>query len=124
MEKVNSTTCERRNNEFRFVRVTKDNLTDVITFLGEDFIAITGGMPIQYKGNTYQYDTTERTTCDPDFGSVVVVFNSNGVTMLTTIDNYIVRDDIVGYIVLPSERFKECYTEIPTVYKGDILNMV
>lgn len=108
--------CERKDNEFYYVQVTKDNLPDVITFLGKDFVAITNGKAINYGGAKIQYNANEEVEPNPtdlaNFLQGMVVFESNGEIRVAVMGDYIVQDPLIGYIVIKPHLFDQFYKHI------------
>ena len=115
--------CERRNNAFSSIQVTKDNLPDVITLLGKDFVAITNGKAINYGGAKIQYSVNEEVESDwtdvVNFRHGMVVFESNGEIRVAVTGDYIVQDPLVGYLVVKPELFDQFYKILGTVDRAE-----
>ena len=102
-------TCVRTINTFNYVDVTPNNLEEVIAFLGTDFVAITGGQAIQYRGMTIRYNNDEQFTPEPNLATGLIVFNVNDTVKVAAFGSVIIKDPMLGYIIASRETFDVYY---------------
>lgn len=89
---------KRVDNRFEAMAFTKETLLDLISWLGESFVAFTGGQPISVDG--IEYGTDPNADPNPNGTGKILFRNVNGRVMTAAIGTFIVKDPMLGYLVL------------------------
>ena len=106
--------CARSTNLFAYRVFTRNNLLEVIDWLGGNFVAITNGGAVTISGATIQYgDDASKTLPGLGTGLLVIRNGMNNQLIAASVGSYIVEDPMLGYVVLSEESFDRFYRDVP-----------
>ena len=93
---------KRVDNRFEAMAFTRETLLDLIDWLGDSFIAITNGHPVTVDGVEYAANPNEGPN---PLGTGKILFrNVNGRVMGAVLGTFIVKDPMLGYLILNGEQ--------------------
>lgn len=104
----------RKDNAFQYRVMNLLPISEIISWLGEDFIMLTNGEKVTYSGVDIAYG--EDMPAEP-LKRVMLVFRNpirNNIAV-ATVGDVIIKDTMVGYYVMSTEKFAEFFTVDPPV---------
>ena len=97
-----------RETRFDAVHFTgvDDNAAEVISWLGEDFVAFTNGSPVIVGETRYEHPAFGQ---DPSADTRVLIFTNttSGQLASVSVGAWIIRDAQFGYLIMDDMSFKE-----------------